>query len=127
MTQVRPHPARRKGLTLAAALVALGATGVGADRWLHRRMEREAATVARGRPYVTVDHRRRTLRSVAEARPAYLLGQAVAYKLWLPNEVEFGGSGRFREMHLGLRFSETERYLWSFSSLSFSPAGRYLF
>lgn len=127
MTPPRPHAARRKGLTLAAALVALGATGAGADRWLRGRMVRQAAAVAHGRPYVTVDHRRRTLRSVTEARPGYLLGQAVAYKLWLPNDVEFGGSGRFREMHLGLRFSETERYLWSFSSLSFSPAGGYLF
>ena len=77
---------------------------------------------------MAVDHRRRPLRSVAEARPGYLLGQAAAYTLWLPNEVELvGGSGRFREMHLGLRFSATERYIWSFSSLTFTPAGRYLF
>jgi hypothetical protein len=91
-------------------------------------MVREAAAVARGRPYVVVDHRRRTLRSVAEARPGYLLGQALAYKLWLSNDVELiGGSGHFREMHLGLRFTERERYIWSFSQLTFTPAGQYLF
>jgi len=110
------------------ALLASATIAAGAGRWLQGRMVREAAAVARGRPHVVVDHRRQTLRSVAEARPGYLLGQALAYKLWLPNDVEFvGGSGHFREMHLGLRFTAGERYIWSFARLTFTPAGRYLF
>lgn len=117
----------RRATALCGGLAALCLfAAVLLEALVRSRVEAEAARIARGRTYRVIDHRREVT-TLASLSLADVVAQAVFYKLYLSNDVEISGSSRFREMHLGVRFSGEERYIWSFTRMTFVPAGNYLF